>query len=270
MTGHTDFDQQVASCAAVRTRLTLVTDSDRHAVVDTCRDLDLDLDPLCLVSAAVAFRTLLTDNTPLAAAFRTDSLCLHHTENRLLRLDHAACAVAAAAGLGLCSLLSSRAVACLAHFTEIELDLLLTAKNSFLEADIDGGADICTAHRTVICSLRVSRAAAEKIAEQVAENITHSGSGEVKSSESAGSAICKCSMPELIILSPLVRIRQNRVSFGCLLEFLGGLLARVYVRMVFLSQLTVCFLEVSIGCVLRNAEHLVIITLLCHILPQLI
>ena len=151
----------------------------------------------------------------------------------------------------------------LALFPVINLYLLLTAKDCLLKADIDGRAHICTAHRIVRRTRSRSASATEQIAEQIAENICSAESVI----ESAVASLLERGEAELIILLPLLRIGKNRICFRSLLEFLGRFLARIHIRMIFLSQFSICFLELGIIGVLTDAKHLIVISLICHKSP---
>ena len=73
-------------------------------------------------------------------------------------------------------------------------------------------------------------------------------------------------MTELVILPPLLRIAQNRIGLRCLLEFLLGILvAGIHIRMLFLCQLPVSFLDLLLAGISVHAKDLIIISfLLCH------
>ena len=106
--------------------------------------------------------------------------------------------------------------------------------------------------------------AAEYVAE-LRENILHRET--VSAAEStAWEALRPHVVAELIVFLAFLRVGEHIVGFGCLLEFLFGLLvAWIFVWVVFDSQLAVGFLKLfRCGC-LRYAEHFVVISLV-HLL----
>ena len=129
-----------------------------------------------------------------------------------------------------------------AGFLEIDLNLLLAAKNSLLKGNPHGGPHIGAPHGAVVSP--GGPAGAENIAEDIAENVAHIP-GEVESAEPTGSgsgARVKRSMAELVVLLTLLRIAEHTVSLGSFLKFgLCLLVPRVRIRMVLFGQSSVCF-----------------------------
>ena len=128
---------------------------------------------------------------------------------------------------------------------QVDLELFLASENSFLKRNVDNSAEVCSLHRSIVCPSSAS-AATEQVAENIAEDITHISAAKVEAAESAGScaatAVFKCSVAKLIVLTPFVRITQHAIGFCRLFKFcLGLFVARVHIRMVFLGQFTVCF-----------------------------
>ena len=69
---------------------------------------------------------------------------------------------------------------------------------------------------------------------------------------------------KLVVLLSLLRIMQHVISLCGLLEFLLGFLAvGIAVGVIFYGKLSISFLYLVFGCVLVDAEHLVIISF-CH------
>ena len=67
-------------------------------------------------------------------------------------------------------------------------------------------------------------------------------------------------MSEPVVQAPLLRIREDRVGFGRLLELLlGGLVARVAVRMVPEREFAIRALDFLLRGASRDLEHLVVI-----------
>ena len=85
--GYSNLNEKVSSLAAVRTRLTLPGDTDTLSVIDTGRDLNLDLLLAGDISGAVAIRAFLLDNLTGTAAVRTCLDIQYLAKERLLCID---------------------------------------------------------------------------------------------------------------------------------------------------------------------------------------
>ena len=85
---------------------------------------------------------------------------------------------------------------------QVDLELFLASENSFLKRNVDNSAEVCSLHRSIVCSSSAS-AATEQVAENIAEDITHISAAKVEAAESAGScaatAVFKCSVAKLIV-----------------------------------------------------------------------
>ena len=98
------------------------------------------------------------------------------------------------------------------------------------------------------------------------EDILHRETSATKASEATGSACARHSrMSELVVTGTLLFVGQYIVRLGSLLELLLSLLiARILVGVILYSGLAVrLFYLVGIG-VLPNAQHLIVISFLCH------
>ena len=100
------------------------------------------------------------------------------------------------------------------------------------------------------------------------EDVTEHGEDVVHihvTAEAAEATSSWCIESELVILPTLVRVVQYLVGFCCLLEFLlGCLVTGITVRVVFDGELAVCHFYLVFGGVAVHAQHLVIVSFLCH------
>ena len=109
--------------------------------------------------------------------------------------------------------------------------------------------------------------AAEYVAE-LREDVLHREAAAAETAKAAARrAAVHARVAELVVTRTLVGIRQHVVGLGGLLElFLGLLVARVLVGVIFYRGLAVGLLYlVGIGVAL-DAQHLIIIPFLCHCL----
>ena len=140
MTLYVHFHQKISSGAAVHARLSFFTDPDALAVIDTGRDRYCDLLAAAGITLTTTVRTLLFHDLTGTAAVRTGLHISNHPEKRLLGIDHLAFAAALrtgfrrGSGLGSCSMTGGTFI------LQIQLQLLLTAENSFLKGDRHAGA----------------------------------------------------------------------------------------------------------------------------------
>lgn len=73
-------------------------------------------------------------------------------------------------------------------------------------------------------------------------------------------------MPELIVLSSFLRIRENFIGLGKLLELLFSLfVAGILIRMMLHCHLPESLLDLRICRIAMNAEHFVVITLVSQV-----
>ena len=268
-----DQDLQIAVHAAVAGRITLARDGQHHTLAYTGRNLDLDHLLTALGTLTAALVALGRDHLPLATAGRADRLHLHTAEEGVLHRHHIARAVAVRAGTVRRAVLRTRAAALVAGNRLIDFELLrharcdLLQRKAHLDTDIRAAIDRTTATRG-------AESAAEVAAKDVAklrEDILHREAA--KAATEAACTTCgavHAGMAELVVAGALIGVRQHIVGFGCLLELLLGLLIpRVLVGVILDSRLAVGLLYlVGIG-VFLDAQHLVVVSLFCHLLTLL-
>ena len=264
----TDRDRyiQIACRAAVCAGIALTALLDGLAVVDAGRDVDLELARLAHAALTAALRTRLLDDLAGAAAVRAGALRLEHAERRALGLGHDAGAAAVRAGLRRRALGRAGAAAVATGLDALDRDLLFAAEGRLLEGKDNGLANGFAALR---CVAALRTAAAEAAAEERTEQVA-----EVAHVEAAAEAACACTAAvarvdackaELVVLCALVLVGQHLIRLVDLLELVGRLgIILVEVRVVLASQLAVRLFQLVLARALLHAEHLVIVSFVCH------
>ena len=214
------------------------------------------------------------DDSAAAAALRARLIGLHGHAHEILLGAHGAGAVAVRTGLGARALLCAASMAGAARFDAGEGDLAFTAESRVLKADLDLADDVLALRRTSSAAGR-RRAAAEEIAEDIAEIPEAAEAAASKSAEARVRIEIRVDAREAVLVVPglFIGVGQNLIRLVDLLElFLGGLVAGVLIGVVFHGQLAVGLFDLGVGRVFLDAQHLVIISfvLICHtISPQI-
>ena len=255
---HADLDVEIAVRAAVRPRLAVAARADPHALVDAGRNLDLERLVLLEAALAVAGRARLGDELAAAVAGRAGLL---DAEEALAHL-HRSGAVAGRAADRARSRLGAVALAGLAGLVRRDADLRFLAVRRFLERDLHRVAEVAAA-----VDLLAARGAAAAVAEDVAEDVAER-LGEA--AEALGAAAPEVGVDPgvavLVVGGTLLSVGEHLVGFLRLLEaFLGFLRRRtlVAVRVVLHRQLAISLLDLFLGSVTGDAEHLVVVALAC-------
>ena len=152
-----------------------------------------------------------------------------------------------------------------------DLELLRHARGDLLQRQLHLDPDIRPAvHATAAPCGRGAEPAPEVSAEDVAElreDVLHreAASEPSEASGSAARSAVHAGVAELVVTGALVGIRQHVVGLRGLLEFLLGLLVPgVLVGVVLDGRLAVCLLYFVSVSVFLDAQHFVVIPLLCH------
>src|SRR3954471_12887160 len=140
-----DEDEEVAIGAAVRSGLTFVGEAETHAVVDSRRDIDLELTVDLLVAVAAALAARVADHLAGAAAGAAGAA----DREEALLIEHLTAAVAGRTGAGAGAGLGAFAAAVLAVLHTRHLDLRVHAENGLFEPNLEIVADILATLRTV-------------------------------------------------------------------------------------------------------------------------
>ena len=258
--------EQIACRAAVYTGITLTALLDGLTIVDTGRNVDLELAGLADTTLTAALRTRLLDDLAGAAAVRAGALRLEHAERRALSLRNNTGAAAVRTGLRRGALCGTCAAAVITGFDALDRDLLLTAECGFLEGQdhrlTDGFAALrCVAARRT----SAAKAAAEERTEQVAQIAHVKAAAEAACTGTAAVARVHTGKAELVVLGALLLVGQHLVCFVYFLELIRSLrIILVEVRVVLARQLAVCLFQLIITCALLYAEHFIIISFISH------
>ena len=258
--------EQIACRAAVYAGIALTALLDGLTIVDTGRNVDLELAGLADTTLTAALRARLLDDLAGAAAVRAGALRLEHAERRALGLRNNAGAAAVRTGLRRGALCGTCAAAVITGFDALDRDLLLTAECGFLEGQdhrlTDGFAALrCVAARRT----SAAKAAAEERTEQVAQIAHVKAAAEAARTGAAAVARVHTGKAELVVLGALLLVGQHLVCFVYFLELIRSLrIILVEVRVVLARQLAVCLFQLIITCALLYAEHFIIISFISH------
>jgi len=225
----------VARRAAAGAGFALASDSHSHFVVDACRDLNLGRHLLEHLTGAAAAWARVLDHRALAVALRAGRLNAHDAG----RLNHSALATAIAAHFAAAALGSAGALAGDALFVALELDRFRDTVGGLFESE-----RYVATHIAALAPL-VARAAAEQVAEQIAEcredvfNV-----GEMMGAELA----IEAGVAVAIVAAALLGVVEHLESFGRFLEPLDCfLVARVFIGVILYGQLTIRRCDLAIG-----------------------
>ena len=203
----------------------------------------------------------LVDHAARSFAARAGLLNLENAPRR----DHLAAPAAGVAGVEVGALLRAAAGAGLAGIQFGNADLLLAAVRRLVEGDLQIVTQIRAAQRaggirpTARAKEIVENAAAALLAEDLAKDLK--GIVKVVAAPGGPTARVKRAVAVLIVGGALLRIAQGLVGFAEFLElFLGGLVARVFVRVMLHRELAVGLLDFILARATRDAEHLVVIS----------
>ena len=256
-----DGHVQVAGGAAVHAGAALAVQDDALAVGDAGGHLDVGRALDALDARAAAGGALVGDDFAGAAAGGAGPGDEHEAA---LGPDLAG-ALAGRAGLGLGAGLGAGAAAGGAGLLAVELKGLFAAHGRFLKGELE------LVLQVLACLGRVAALAvhAAHAAEELVENAPHAAqvaeAGKVEAAAGAPEGILlRAVHAELVVACPLFRVGQDLVGLVQLLEAgLGVFIVGMQIRVTFLGQLPVGLFDVFLGGVLRDAQHLVIISFRC-------
>ena len=269
MTSHDDLNQHVASGASVHTGFSLTGKPFALAVVNSCRDIHFKPFAHGYISTAMAVRALLLDHLTGSVTVRAGLHVPHGTEEGLLGEYHLSLAAALGTGDRLGAGLRAGSMTGFALFLHVQLYGFRGTEYRLFKSNMDAGAQIRPLHRRISRPASSAGTASEKVSEYVAKNITKISAAEIKSAEAAARTAIECRMAELIVLASFLRIAENGVCLGSLLEFLFCFfVAGIGVRMVFFGEDPVCFFQCGLVGIPVNAKNLIIISFLfSHLNP---
>jgi hypothetical protein len=152
-------------------------------------------------------------------------------------------------------------VAPLAGLQDLHFQFLFGTENGFLKGQMKIVEKVAPRSTCAPSSLRTSKVERKEFLKDIPE-----GRKDVLETLEAGkTGALEPLVPVLIVEAPFLRIPQNLVGFRRLLELLlRFLVPGIAVRMKLKRQLTVGLLDFFVTGVSRNAEYLVVISLLVH------
>ena len=250
---------------------TLARNVYNHSFGYASRNLDLDYLFAFNDAGASTFLTLILDNSTFAVTCRTLRLCLHHAKHSANCAGNDTATVTCRTSLACATLLCARTVTMSTCNVLLHLELLCGSGCNLLERKRHLYAQIGTAvlrFLTLTSTAKASEAAestamsAEHVTEH-REDIVHretTGATESATAESAARSI----KAKLVILLAFLRVVKHIVSLCCFLELLLSLfIARVTVRVIFDSYLSIRLLYFVVCGGLADAKHFIIVSL-CH------
>ena len=178
--------------------------------------------------------------------------------------------MACGTGFHLAAGLRARAVAFGAFLIAHQIDFLFTAAVSFVQRDGNIVAQIVARNRAVAAATRAAaKEAGENIVYIKPEAAAAAKAAEIAVAAAAAEAL-RAIVAELIVLRALLRIGKHLIGLVDLLKFfLRILIAGVDIWMVLFCQRAVRLFNCGFIRTLFNAQHLVIISLGCHMFPLL-
>jgi len=273
-------DEKVAVGAVVRRGVALGADGELHALLDAGRDLDANRLTLANEAGAAAGAAGIGHYLAFSLALRTGRVGHRAPEEGIGDVLHLARALAGRAGLDVGSIARALALTVGAGTVALDGDFLLDACGNLLERERHARADVAPAENPLLRALAPAEAEASESAaaeaaepaetppEEVVEDVVEVAEALAPVRSAAGAV--GAGKSELVVAGLLVRVAEHGISLGGLLELLlGGLLLLVRaadpaVGMPFERGLPVGGLYVVRRGVLVDAQHLVIISSLCH------
>ena len=251
---HVNDDVEVSCRAAAHPCFAFTLKPDLLAIGNPRRNLDAELPLARDAPFAVAGVAWLRDHASGPAALGTRS---RDGEESLREPDLALpLALRACGGRG--PRLRAGAAAGLARFVPRNLDGGRGALGRFIERDLEVVAEIAAALRSAAPLPAKQVAKTEHVAEDVAEVELV----EDRRIEAAARSGLDARVAEAIVLAALVRVGEDGVRLGALLEmFLGRLVAGVAVGVVLHRLLAIGALDLAVARVPRHAEDFVVVPL---------
>ncbi len=248
-----DVHIEVAGRSTAAAVLALPHQTQSHPGLDPGRHLDLDGALTLDAALARALATGVGDHGPLTVTLRAGS---GHGEVSLAH-PHLAVAATGRAGLGWCLSLAAAAGAGATGFEPGNLEGFLGAKGRLLELDGQPVTKIGPGLGTAPASL-ATEDIPEPDTKEVSQNV-----GEVAKGggiETAKASARDPMVAKLVVASFLVRIGEDGIGFGRLLELLLGLfVTRVSVGMELDGKTAVGGLDLMLARGPDDAENLVVI-----------
>lgn len=267
---HADGHEQVALRAAVRAGVAVAGAGDGLPVVDTGGDVHRHLVLAADAAHAAAGLAGLMYYLAGASALGAGRRGLREAEGRALGGANRARALAVGADLRRRAGGTAVALAVGALLYAADGHLFFTAEGGLLEAYVQRRAHALAAAGAVGIAPRAAAEAeyVSEAAENVAQIAEITEAAEARAAVEAGVRV-EGRVAELVVLFALFLVGEHLVGLVRLLEaLLAGLVVRVQVGVSGFGDIPVCFFYFIRRGALVNAEHLVIITFVCHIVLQ--
>ncbi|OEI70024.1 hypothetical protein Cus16_0645 [Curtobacterium sp. ER1/6] len=248
---HLHLEVQVTRRAAGGTDLALARHLQAQTGLDARGHVDRDRPARTDAALPLARRARAGDDGAVAAAGAAGGARHDVAEQRAdLALDVAGAAADVARARARAGR-AARAVAGLAQHGRVDLDVLVGAEDDLVEVDLDPEQGVLSALGAA--PRAVPPAAATAAAEEGVEDVA----------EPAGRAAAEgaVGLRAGVVAPPLLGVAQHVVRVRHVLEALGGVRARVDVRVQLARQPSVGLLDVGIGGVRLDAEDVVVV---CH------
>ena len=213
--------------------------------------------------------TFILDYLTFTTAYRTNALLLHHAEDALCGVGDDARSVTGLTSLLAAAFLGTRTAALRTGDILAYLELLSDAGIDFFQCQLYLQTKVTAAMllRTTLSASETSESVTAENVTKHRENIVHVHRSTSESAESSESATHVGTVEsELVVLLTCLRVVEHVIGLGGLLEFLLSLLVtRIAVRVVFDGYLAIRFLDLVLCCAFADAQHLVVISFLCHL-----
>lgn len=264
-----NVDLNIATDTVVGTCIAFARHIDYHAVGDTSRYLYFNNFVAFDDTGSLTMLTLVLDDSAFTMTRSTLRLRLHHTKHGMNGLYHHTMPVTRRTRLRTTSSLGTRAMTVVANYVFVNLELLSDTCGNLLQTQLNTQSQISAPILRPLMSSATTKAAeatettvtTEDVSERT-EDVIH---GESATTKTTTEASARCIKAELIILLTLLRVVQHVIGLGSLLKFLlGFLIARITIWMVFDGQTPVGFPYLFFSSAFGYAQHLIIVSLLCH------
>ena len=243
---------------------------DHHTLGHASGDVDFHHFLAFGDTGAAAVLTFVLDHLALAVTCGTNALSLHHAKDALGGVGDDTRTVTCGAGLAATVALGTRTVTVSAGDVFSHLELLGDARIDFLESQSHLQAQVAASVYLRATTASTTEATSEAVsAEDIAkhrEDIIHVHRCSAEAIEASAEATAHRTVEsKLIVLLALLWVVQHVVGLCSLLKLLLGLLvARIAVGVIFDGYLSVCLLDFVFRGRLADAQHLVVVSFLCH------
>lgn len=221
--------------------MTIALHGELHALSHTSWNLDVHYLFGQLHTLAMTVRTTGLDLLASTLTVGADALGLHTAKETVDHLDDTASAFTLRAGLELCAILGTGAMAMRTFAVFLELDVLLHASHNIGQRDLDTDADVRTTLATFTLSTEetAEAATASFATKEAIEDIER-----IEATTAKAAAHARIVETKLVVTLAFVGIAEHLVGLSTLLEFLLGLfIAGILVGVIFDGELAISTLD---------------------------